>query len=109
VEEGTKLIAVKRKVAPSWIVVPVQLDTQGSLYYKYSRSLLSLYPLLSSISFNRLAVPDRRLGIVFPKRDVQPGIKAQLGVLSPGTDDDKQLWAITESESYSQELSRFYT
>jgi hypothetical protein len=47
--------------------------------YKYEHPILCLYPLLSSISFDRIGLHDTTFTMEFPKSNGHPVIHAQLG------------------------------
>ena len=100
-EEGRHLILVPRPRAQVWIIEPHHGD------YKYSHSVLNLYPLLSFISFHRFRLKDTQFLIEFPEDNLHEGAHAQLGVQFLAAPN--QIWKVILGESHSQELSRFYT
>ena len=97
---GTKLIGVHRAHAEVW-----KIKQTGPLNYLYGHQVLSLYPLLSSISFDRIGLKEYPFVMEFPKDNLHPGTQAQLGELF--LEEANQIWVINERESYSQDLPRF--
>ena len=98
-----KLIAVHRDHAKVWVLE----REHAAPDYKYGHYVLILYPLLSSISIDRFGLKGTDFVIEFPEHNLHPGTHAQLGV--PFLVAPHQIWVVTLGESYSQELSRFYT
>jgi hypothetical protein len=101
-EEGQKLIAVHRPHAKVWVI-----EREHAPDYKYGHYVLSLCLLLSSISFDRFRLNGSHFVIELPEHNLKPGAHAQLGV--PFFAAPNQIWVVTLGESYSQELSCFYT
>ena len=97
-----KLIGVDRDRAKAW-----NIKQTGPLNYLYGHQVLSLYPLLSSISFDRIGLKGYPFVMEFPKDNLHPGTQAQLGVLF--LEETNQIWVINERESYSQDLPRFFS
>ena len=102
--EGVKLIAGPREDARIWDIQP---DVPPS--NKYDHHILSLYSLLSSISFDRIRLQGSPFMLEFPKNNLDPGTHAQLGL--PFLDGStNQTWVVMiNRESYSHELPRLYT
>ena len=98
-QAGRELIAVTRPHAKVWVIEPFDGD------YKYGHYVLSLYPLLSLISFDRFRLKGTQFLIEFPEHNLHAGTHAELGV--PFFDARNQIWRVFLGESYSQELSRF--
>jgi hypothetical protein len=108
---GTKLVAGDRDMAKVWSI------TKESLYedepsFVYEHPILSWYPLLSSIAFDRIrhANPEAPFVVEFPRDNLQPGTPAQLG-LTPFVIPmpANQTWIIKKRESCLEDFSCFYT
>jgi hypothetical protein len=97
---GLGLIVGDQDVAKVWEVIEDEPD------YKYDHLVLSWYPLLSSISFDRFKLPNKPFMIQFPNNNLQPGSPAQLGLMLPQAPN--QVWTMTKGGSFSLEFL-FYT
>ena len=97
-EEGRQLILVPRPRAQVWV-----FEVHPAPGHKYGHYVLTLYPLLSLISFDRVRLKGTEFLIEFPEDNLHEGTHAQLGVQF--LEAPNQLWKITLGESYFQELS----
>jgi hypothetical protein len=89
---GAKLIVGSREDAWAWDIIP-----ENTPEYKYDDTVLSSYPLLSSISFDRIKLLHHAFVIEFPLTNLKPGTYAQLGLDFPTTTN--KIWTLTKGES----------
>ena len=94
---GARLIVGDEDIAKTWEVIMDEPD------FKYGHLVLSWYPLLSSISFDRFRLPNTPFVIQFPSNNLRPGAPAELGLMLPQASN--QVWTIQRSESFPQYLS----
>jgi hypothetical protein len=97
---GTRLIVSPRNIDKVWEVI-----RDGPDGFKYDHLVLSWYPLLSSISFDRFRLSGTPWVIQFPDGNFGPGAPALLGVPVPETPN--KVWTMTKREPFSRDLSHF--
>jgi hypothetical protein len=96
---GARLVVSPQNRNKFWEVIP---DGSG---FTYDHLVLSWYPLLSSISFDRFRLSGMPWVIQFPDGNFGPGAPAILGMPDPVTPN--KVWTVTKREPFSQELSHF--
>jgi hypothetical protein len=92
-----ELIVGDRDVAKEWLITLDKPD------FKCEHPILSWYPYLSSISFDRIRLANSEDPFVmeFPKNNLQPGTFARLGInlpILPVPMPTNQTWTFTKRE-----------